>query len=152
MINKTTLTALYLHMEWADAAPGAAQADARLPKYLYHLRVTQCAFLRIWRGEPRETLYPAFNDAWSLMQWARSYHSEAFAYLEAQSDAKLSAPMRLPRVEPVKQRSGRAPKTTTPGETALQVVLHSMYHRGQANAHLRKVGGEPPLVDSIAWI
>lgn len=159
MISKTTLTDLYRHMEWADAAlwaavlaSRAAQADAKLQKYLYHLHLTQRAFLRIWRGEPRETPYPTFNDAPSLMQWARSYYSEAFAYLEAQSDEKLSAPMPVPWADMVERRIGRAPAATTIGETALQVVLHSMYHRGQANARLREVGGEPPLVDYIAWI
>lgn len=159
MINKTTLTDLYRHMEWADAAvwtavlaSGAAQTDARLQKYLYHLHLTQRAFLRIWRNEPRETPYPTFNDAPSLMQWARGYYSEAFTYLEALSEKKLSEPMTVPWAAMVERRIGRAPAATTIGETALQVVLHSLYHRGQANARLREVGGEPPLVDYIAWI
>jgi uncharacterized damage-inducible protein DinB len=34
----------------------------------------------------------------------------------------------------------------------IQVATHSTYHRGQVNARLREVGGEPPLVDYIAWI
>ena len=34
----------------------------------------------------------------------------------------------------------------------LQVALHSMYHRGQINARLRDFGGNPPLVDFIAWV
>ena len=40
----------------------------------------------------------------------------------------------------------------TLAETALQVAMHSTYHRGQVNARLRQIGGEPPLVDFIAWI
>jgi len=34
----------------------------------------------------------------------------------------------------------------------LQVPLHSQYHRGQINARLRAVGGEPPRVDYIVWV
>jgi len=159
MINKTTLTDLYRHMEWADAAvwsavfaSGTAQTDAKLQKYLYHLHLTQRAFLRIWRNEPRETPYPTFRDAPSLMLWSRGYYSDAFAYLETQSDEKLAAPIPVPWAEMVERRIGRPPATTTIGETALQVALHSLYHRGQANARLREIGGEPPLVDYIAWI
>jgi uncharacterized damage-inducible protein DinB len=33
-----------------------------------------------------------------------------------------------------------------------QVVSHSSYHRGQVNTRIRKIGGEPPLTDFIAWI
>ena len=34
----------------------------------------------------------------------------------------------------------------------IQVTIHSTHHRGQFNARLRQVGGEPPLVDYIAWV
>ena len=52
----------------------------------------------------------------------------------------------------VKRALGRAPDVTSVGDTVLQVALHSMYHRGQINARLREAGGEPPLVDYIAWV
>ena len=42
--------------------------------------------------------------------------------------------------------------TTTVGETTLQVPMHTVYHRGQVNARVRALGGEPPLVDYIAWL
>jgi len=159
MINKKTLTDLYRHMEWADAmvwasvlASEVAQTDARLQKYLYHLHVTQRAFLRTWRNEPREAPYPTFNDARSLMLWSRDYYGEAFAYLKGLSDKNLSEPMPVPWAAMVERRLGYAPETTTMGETALQVAMHSLYHRGQINARLRDIGGEPPLVDYIAWV
>ena len=34
----------------------------------------------------------------------------------------------------------------------MQVALHSTYHRGQINARIRELGGEPPLTDFIAWV
>ena len=52
----------------------------------------------------------------------------------------------------VAEMLGHAPEVTTIGDTALQVALHGTYHRGQINARLREIGGEPPLVDYIAWI
>jgi uncharacterized damage-inducible protein DinB len=159
VIDIDTLNDLYRHMEWADAAVwgvalGAegAQSDAKLREYFYHLHMVQRAFLRAWRGEPRETPYPTFEDAQPLMLWARDYYGEAFAHLAALGEEKLAEPMPLPWASMVEQRLGRAPDTTTIGETALQVALHSQYHRGQINARLKQLGGEPPLVDYIAWI
>jgi len=40
----------------------------------------------------------------------------------------------------------------TLGDTLLQVPMHSTYHRGQVNARIRELGGEPPLVDYIVWV
>jgi uncharacterized damage-inducible protein DinB len=158
-MNINTLTDLYRHMEWADAAVWAAvlasesgREDAKLRGYLHHLHVVQRAFLRAWRGEPRETPYPSFDDAPSLMLWGRAYYGEALAHLGALSDEEVSGPMPVPWASMVERALGRAPEATTVGETVLQVALHSLYHRGQVNARLREVGGEPPLVDYIAWV
>ena len=159
MLNMKALTDLYRHMEWADAAVWTAvlaseggREDAKLRGYLHHLHVVQRAFLRAWRGEPRETPYPTFDDAPSLMEWARTYYSEALAHLGALSDEQASEPMPVPWATMVERILGRAPDVTTVGETVLQVALHTLYHRGQVNARLREVGGEPPLVDYIAWV
>ena len=159
MMNINALTDLYRHMEWADAAvwvsvlaSESGRADARLREYLYHLHVVQRAFLRAWRGESRETPYPTFDEAPSLMHWGRTYYGEALAHLGASSDEELPRPLPVPWASMVERSLGRAPETTTFGETVLQVALHSLYHRGQINARLREVGGEPPLVDYIAWV
>lgn len=158
-MNINSLTDLYRHMEWADAtvwiavfASESGQADVKLREYFHHLHLVQRAFLRIWRSEPHETPYPTFDDAQSLMLWGRSYYGEAFAHLSTLSDERLSEPMPLPWASMVEERLGRAPETSTIGETALQVAMHSLYHRGQINARLKNVGGEPPLVDYIAWV
>lgn len=159
MLNIKILTDLYRHMQWADAAVWASvlasdngPADAKLREYLYHLHLVQRAFLRAWRDELRETPYPTFDDAKSLMQWGRDYYGEVMAHLATLDDEKVSAPMPLPWADMVEQQLGRTPEASTFGETVLQVALHSLYHRGQINARLREIGGEPPLVDFIAWV
>jgi len=159
MVNKDLLLDLYRHMEWADAAVWTAvlaaddgPSDPKIHGYFYHLHMVQRAFLRTWRGEPRDTPYPTFDKAPALMLWGQTYFSEAFEHLETLNEAKLSEPMPMPWASMVAERLGRAPEVTTIGDTALQVALHSTYHRGQINARLREVGGEPPLVDYIAWI
>ena len=158
-MNKTALIDFYNHMEWADGAvwkavlaAEQAKTDAKLRDYLYHLHMVQRAFLRVWRNEPRDTPYPTFDDAPTLMQWAQTYYSEADAQLESLSDEKISQPMIVPWAAMDEKRLGRPPEATTIAETAMQVVLHTMYHRGQINARLRELGGEPPLVDYIAWV
>src|SRR5262245_35345235 len=134
-MDRTTLTDLFLHMQWAEAAVWAAvlssdnaRSDAQLRDRLYHLHMVQRAFLRLWRGEPRDAPYPAFDDQVSLMQWAQTYYSEALTHLGALDEAAISDLQPVPWAEMVERRLGRAPEATSVGETALQVVLHSMYH------------------------
>jgi uncharacterized damage-inducible protein DinB len=159
MLNLAVLTDLFHHMEWADAAVWKfalasedAKADSKLRGCFYHLHMVQHAFLRIWRGESPQAPFPTFDDAPSLMQWARDYFPEAFAHLSTLSDAAISEPLPIPWAAMVERRLGKAPASTTVGETALQVVMHSQYHRGQVTARLRQIGVEPPLVDYIAWV
>lgn len=158
-MNLNTLIDLYKHQEWADAAvwnavvaSDEAQTDEKLREYLYHLHIVQRAFLRMWRDEAGETPYPTFEDAKPLMLWAQTYYNEAFEYLKSLDDEKVAEAMPVPWASMVEKRLGRPPDITTMGDTILQVVMHSMYHRGQVNARLRAVGGEPPLVDYIAWV
>jgi uncharacterized damage-inducible protein DinB len=150
---------LLRHMAWADAsvwntvaACEAARSDANLRDRLFHLHVVQQAFLRAWRGEPRDAPYPTFTDTLALGSWARTYYGAAFAHLSSLTDAQASQPMPLPWAEHVAKRLGRVPVTTTVAETMLQVALHSTYHRGQVNTRIREVGGEPAVVDYIAWV
>lgn len=159
MMSVNALAELYRHMEWADASVWAAvlaseggRSDPKLRDYFYHLHVVQRAFLRTWRGEARGEPYPTFDDATSLMLWGRTYYGEALDRLGRMSEERLSEPMPLEWASMVERALGRSPDVTTVGDTVLQVALHSMYHRGQINARLREVGGEPPPVDYIAWV
>jgi len=159
MVNKDIILDLYRHMEWADAAVWTAvlaaddgPSDPKLRGYLYHLHMVQRLFLRAWRDEDMKAPFPTFDEAVALMSWGRTYFGELFEHMETLSEARLSEPKLLPWAAMVEQRLGRAAEVTSLGETALQVALHSTYHRGQINARLRELGGEPPLVDYIAWV
>jgi len=133
-------------------AAESALDDQKLRDWFYHLHLVQRAFLRAWRNEPADAAFPTFEDAKSVRDWARSYYEEIFSHLEGLSDEEISEPMQLPWAELVTAQLGRSPASITIGETMLQVPLHSLYHRGQINARLREVGGEPPTVDYIVWM
>lgn len=158
-MNLNELRDLYRHMEWADASVWRAVfgsedalSDKKLRDYFYHLHLVQRAFIRAWRNEPANDRFPTFEDSRSVRDWGRSYYDEIFVHLDRLSDEEISQPMQLPWAELVTKQLGRAPASITIGETMLQVLLHSLYHRGQVNARLREVGGEPPTVDYIVWI
>ncbi len=153
------LLELHRHMEWADAtvweavlAHPPAAADGKLLKYFHHLHITQHAFLRVWRNEPRDTPYPEFTDARSLMAWGKAWFPGALTHLSALTSDELGSPMPVPWSKMVGRKIGRPPGATTLGDTVLQVAMHSQYHRGQINARLKETGGEPPLVDYIGWL
>lgn len=151
---------LYSHMEWADAAvwqrtlatPGAAE-DKVLRQKLVHLHAVQRAFLMIWRGDP--LVFPSledFADLPSIARWGRSHHTDLTAHLATLDDDATGASLKLPWSDRLVATFGRTAAPTTLGETMLQVPMHSTYHRGQINMRLRELGGEPPLVDYIAWL
>ena len=158
-MNLTDLQELYRHMEWADARvwealfkSEPAQGDQKLRDYFYHLHLVQHAWLRAWRRESVDASFPAFEDAASVRDWGRSYYNEIFAYLESLTGEEIAEPMQLPWAELVEKQLGRAPASIAIAQTMQQIPLHSLYHRGQINARLREVGGEPPTVDYIVWI
>ena len=155
------LDALYRHMAWADAtvwravlATPAAEGDENLKTLIHHLHMVQRAFYDVWRGEPqRPPELGHFPDLASLAGWAREYHTLVAAYRATVADEELdSRIVTLPWAKWIEQSIGRPPDPTTLGETMVQVTSHSTYHRGQVNVRLRGLGGEPPLVDFIAWI
>src|ERR1041385_2357617 len=136
MANADTIKDLFRHMEWADAsvwgavlAAQDAQGDAKLKAYLYHLHMVQPPSPRVGRGEPLAAP-PTFDDAPSLMAWARPYYGEARAHLAARGGEELARPLIVPWSSGLEEWMGRKAEATTLGETALQVALHSTYHRG----------------------
>lgn len=155
------LRQLFRHMEWADAevwravmAHEPAGDDQRLRNLLTHLHVVQRVFLMVWQKQPLDPSrgQPQFETAADLRRWAQTYYAEAHTFLAEIDESSLSHDVVMPWVKAMEAQLGRTLTTPTLGETIVQVTSHSTYHRGQVNARLREVGGQPPLVDYIAWI
>jgi uncharacterized damage-inducible protein DinB len=151
---------LYRHMEWADstvwaavhACPGAGP-DTRLRVLLYHIHNVQHAFLSLWRGEtPALRGVEEFDSLQEIEAWARTYYPSVSAHLASMENESLGTILTPPWAEMLASHLGRPPGETTIGETIFQVSSHTTYHRGQINARIRELGGEPPLVDYIAWL
>jgi len=161
MLSLDALRELVEHMEWADAtvwrsvlAHEGARKDARLRDLLTHLHLVQRLFLMVWRNE---SLLPirSFGDCAEiadLRERATSCYPDARAFLGTLDAAALTRPILMPFVAEQEKRMGTTFAVPTLAETIFQVTSHSTYHRGQVNARLREVGGEPPLVDYIAWL
>ncbi len=160
MVQLEFVKELYTHMDWADSmvwqavlASEKATSDDVLQDTLMHLHKTQRAFLEVWHE--RSVDLPGrsdFNSPVELMAWARSYHPLAKEFLDGLSIAAFDNEITIPWVKYFEDKIGGPAAPVTLGESVYQVVAHSMYHRGQANRRLREVGGQPTLVDYIAWI
>ena len=160
MFSAEALRDLFRHMEWADAMVWAAALktedaadDTQLLHTLVHLHGAQQAFLGIWTNRPaafpKEEELP---DLVSVQQWARPYYADAMAFLNRVDEASLSEDLPTPWSKRLEPSLGRLPEDPTLAETIFHVANHSTYHRGQVNRSLRQLGGEPPLVDYIAWV
>jgi len=160
MINVALARDLFRHMQWADAemwraltAKPEALEDTKLMKTLLHLHVVQHAFLLMWTGtqsKPDE-LY-AKRDPEILRQWARTYYPEADTFIAHIDSEALTDIVVMPWLQHFAEQLGRPLQAPTLADTLVQLPAHSTYHRGQVNARLRELGGEPPLVDYIAWV
>lgn len=159
MTTLALLRDLYRHMEWADATIWAAVlgsepagADATTRERLQHIHLVQHAFSSVWHGEAvdrhaGEGLEPA-----ALASWARGFHPRAASLLSTLTDERLASSVVLPWAGRLGAALGFEAGPTTLGDTVMQVVTHSVHHRGQVTARLRELGVVPPNVDYIAWI
>ncbi|MEZ4701459.1 MAG: DinB family protein [Rhodothermales bacterium] len=150
----------HTHMQWADAevwnavsACDAAADDAAIRGLLFHIHFTQDAFCSVW--EKREVVFreaSAFASLPPLYAWCRPIHQRIVAVVDELDEDDLLTPNPLPWVKYFARSRGKEAEMTTLGDTLAQLAMHSLYHRGQVNKRLRELGGEPPLVDYIAWI
>ncbi len=150
---------LLLHMEWADAlvwsallrVPALAR-DKGMRERLYHFHYTQRAYLQLLQGiTPEKVEFDRFPDLQSIGGWVRQFYRELSGYRNALDEAKLRQNVTFPWAGLLVERLGGAGPATA-GESILQMALHTAHHRGQVVSRLREAGGEPPLVDFIAWV
>src|SRR6185295_6493276 len=160
MFGLEGLRDLYAHMEWADAAiwratlrSDTAVADEELRRRLYHIHLTQRAFLQVWTGQPLDSYDPnRFTDTRDLYRWARSYHDEIPGLFAGLTEERLRQSFVVPWAKFFQEEIGRPPAPCTMAETLFQVTSHSNYHRGQVNTRLKQIGVAPAPVDYIAWL
>jgi len=147
------------HMEWADARVwegvlglDAFEADAGTHERLHHLHTVQRAYTGIWRGRTLELPQASeFPDLASLCAWAREGHAGLAGWAESLDSVRLDRPVEFPWAEKIAERWDEAGPVTL-AESVLQVTSHTAHHRGQVVARIRELGGEPPLIDFVAWL
>jgi len=148
-------------MAWADAtmhraaaAVPAAASDQSLLEKIHHIHLVQRAFLHLWTRTP--FCLPevsTFENLAALESWGREYHAEVHSFVESIGEVGIEQPIPIPWAEEIMQTIGiDSIAGVSLGETMLQVVMHSTYHRGQVNMRLRQLGSVPPLTDFIAWL
>jgi len=160
--TRESLQDLMAHVAWADdqvwnavlAAP-RAQEDGGIRDYLHHIHMVQGLFLALWTGrspEPVAVRQPSEFSLAELRVWAAPFYAEAAAFLDTVTPERLAEPLVVPWAARLEAKMGHSLRAPTVGETVFQVVNHTTHHRAQVSTRLRAAGGEPPLVDYIAWV
>lgn len=151
---------LLSHIMWADAEVWkkilpfeAAYNDERIKKLLYHLHQVQYAFYFLWNELPMEIPKPEeFSDLKSIAKWGFEYQQKLDEFLSSSISDEKDRVIQIPWSVFMERKIGKKVVPATLEETMLQVASHSTYHRGQINSRFRELGGEPAMVDFIAWV
>jgi uncharacterized damage-inducible protein DinB len=160
--DRETLQDLVAHAEWADseiwnavAATPRALDDVGIRDYLHHIHMVQRLFVALWSCQSPDAIVarqPSEFTLDDLRTWGRPFYRDARIFLETATPARLAEPLIVPWAAALEAEKGRALTAPTVGETVFQVVNHTTHHRAQVSVRLRGLGGEPPLVDYIAWV
>ena len=159
-MNKSSLKHLFDHMKWADAEVWkkvlefeSAENDEKIKKLLYHLHQVQYAFYFLWNELPLEIPKPEeFSNLKSIAIWGFKYQQKLNDFLSSPKSDKNEKVIQIPWSVFIERKTKQKVVPATLEETMLQVASHSTYHRGQINTRFRELGGEPAMVDLIAWV
>lgn len=160
MYNLILLKDLYAHMKWADTqiwnsieAILGTSSDDELRERMFHIHMTQCMFLRVWKEDKityeKSDAYPTLE---SIKEMKDAYYNDLPTFVDSLVEADLQKPMGMPWVRFFERTIGQPAAVTTLGETMYQIASHSVHHRAQVNVQLRGLGGEPPFIDYIVWL
>lgn len=146
-------------MEWADKKVWKSvlenqqlQNNLRIQKLFYHIHAVQYAFLRIWKNEKVKTENKEdFKDILALKKWGDEYYNELNSYFNEYREIDTDKIITVPWAILIQRQTGRKAESINLGESIIHVSIHSAYHRGQINTAIREAGGNPALVDFIAW-
>ncbi len=150
---------LYRHLEWAEAEiwrvvlalPGAS-GDKPTYDRLHHIQQVQWAYLNAWRGTPFDPGSFGSPPLAELAAGAAGFHAAVQEHVRGLEPAALDRELVVPWAAMLERHWRRSLAVPTVGQTLVQVVMHSAYHRGQVSARLRELGGDPPLTDYVAWL
>lgn len=159
-MTRDDLAGLFAYSEWATArlfdAAAALDADAwardlggSLPTLggtLAHVVGSEWLWLRRWQ-EDEPTAAPTWTAAPTpdgLRAALAEVERDRAQFLARLTDADLDRPLTYTLF------SG-AVQTLPLREVLLQVVFHSMYHRGQIASKLRELGTAPPATDYLVY-
>lgn len=131
------------------SAQFGAQLDGSFPSLratLGHLLAVEIVWLSRWQGhslgEPPN--FEACRDAMALQSIWLSFWDRQFNFLRDLMDEDLS------QLVAIRTRAGI--EAVQPlRDTAVHVLHHSSYHRGQAAAQIRRLGGSPPATDYFIY-
>jgi uncharacterized damage-inducible protein DinB len=148
------------HMMWADAevwkkviAFEAAKNDEKIKKLLYHIHQVQYAFFFLWNELRMDIPKPEeFSDLKSIAKWGLEYQQKLAEFLSSSLSDENDKVIQIPWSVFMERKIGKKVIPATLEETMFQVASHSTYHRGQINTRFRELGGEPAMVDFIAWV
>ena len=135
---------------WANRRLAAAltDADPQPLRWMAHVAAAERLWLRRIAGDqPTSTtaeIWPTLDAATCRQRVVAA--SEALAAVVAGLDTPGLA------AEAVYRNSAGVAYRTLVLDVLDHVLLHSQYHRGQANAALRAAGAEPVPVDFIVWV
>ena len=160
MHSKASILEFFSHMEWADARIwtaiqklGLTEPDEKLHQLLFHSHFTQQAFLQVWeKKEFRMRKVEEFETTEEIRSTAVEFYPATRRLINSTDEPSLHSEIVVPWAKYFARRSETGPAKTTLGETLVQVAMHTQYHRAQINTRIRELGGEPPLVDYIAWL
>jgi uncharacterized damage-inducible protein DinB len=160
--DRETLLDLVAHADWADselwnavAATPRALDDVGIRDYLHHIHMVQRLFVALWTQQPPDAIaarQPSEFSLSDLRAWGRPFYADARGFLQKVDAPRLDEPLIVPWAARLEAERGLPLSAPTVGETVFQVVNHTTHHRAQVSVRLRALGGEPPLVDYIAWV
>jgi len=160
MANSENKSLLLQHMQWADAEVWkkvlvfeAAENDKKIKKLLYHLHQVQYAFYFLWNELPLDIPKPEeFSDLKSIAKWGFDYQQKLDEFIFSPKSDEKDRVILIPWSVFVERKTKQKVVPARLEETMMQVASHSTYHRGQINTRFRELGGEPAMVDLIAWV
>ncbi len=143
---------LYAHQEWADAehwnaleACAEALIDTAIVNRLHHIYMVQQAYSCILHSKAVTVRRPEeFTGIVELKSHQQLYHKEIMSFLSGRPEAWFDSVLTIPWFK-------KPPISVTVTQALVQTTMHSHYHRAQNATRLRELGGEPPLIDLIAW-